>query len=159
MEVVVSSETEYEDRFEEKELLGEGGFGKVNSSWLWGVKSLVWYLPFSGSAISPWIQGVSSWVSKERGFICGKAAGYNEEEAERQCLGRDQPHQGPRQPLHHKVVEQHSDLVVFSIYLYLSRFVVAFEMEKGIVLVTELLQGGELFERSVGQKVALCRGH
>ena len=32
MEVVVSSETEYEDRFEEKELLGEGGFGKVNSS-------------------------------------------------------------------------------------------------------------------------------
>ena len=29
MEVVVSSETEYGDRFEEKELLGEGGFGKV----------------------------------------------------------------------------------------------------------------------------------
>ena len=28
----------------------------------------------------------------------------------------------------------------------------AFEMDKGIVLVTELLQGGELFERSVGQE-------
>ena len=28
-------------------------------------------------------------------------------------------------------------------------------MDKGIVLVTELLQGGELFERCVDQEVAL----
>ena len=33
MVVVVSSETEYGERYEEKELLGEGGFGKVNSSY------------------------------------------------------------------------------------------------------------------------------
>ena len=29
MEVVLSSVTEYGERYEEKELLGEGGFGKV----------------------------------------------------------------------------------------------------------------------------------
>ena len=29
MEVVLSSMTEYGERYEEKELLGEGGFGKV----------------------------------------------------------------------------------------------------------------------------------
>ena len=91
-------------------------------------------------------------MSQERGFICGKASDHNAEEAERQRLGRDRPHQGPRQPVHHKVVAEPSDLVFFStemIYLYLSSFVVAFEMDKGIVLVTELLQGGELFERCV----------
>ena len=37
----------------------------------------------------------------------------------------------------------------------LARFIEAFEMDKGIVLVTELLQGGELFERCVDEEVTL----
>ena len=91
-------------------------------------------------------------MSKEWGFLCSKATDHNEEEAERACIGRDQPHEGPRQPLHHKVIHPIA-IWQFSSVFYLSRFIEAFEMDKGIVLVTELLQGGELFERCVDEEV------
>ena len=94
MEVALSSATDYGERYEEKELLGEGGFGKVIFR-----KKKAENLICSHTNH----QGVSSWVSKEREIICSKAVGHNKEEAERQRFGRDQPYQRPRQPLHHKV--------------------------------------------------------
>ena len=57
-------------------------------------------------------------MSKEWGFLCGKATDHNAEEAEGARLGRDQPHQGPRQPVHHKVAQQdHHVVYTFAFFI------------------------------------------
>jgi len=105
---MLNSATEYEERYVEKELLGEGGFGKV-----YRVE-----------------------CRKSGGSFAAKQLVTTRKKQRDSALAE---------------VNLIKDLA----NPYIIRFIAAFDMDKGIVLVTELLQGGELFERCVDEEVTL----
>lgn len=108
MVLVLSSVTEYGERYDEKELLGEGGFGKV------------YRVECRKSGASYAAKQLITTRKKQRDHALAEI-----------------------------------NLIKDLASPYIIRFIEAFEMDKGIVLVTELLQGGELFERCVDEEVTL----